>query len=114
MPAGVNYSKIKRVLPDISERDDTGDLERLAEKLDHAEDIEFFMKSEAGQAFRDHFSYEINKTLLNLFDSTDDTNKMIAHVERLRSLIGFYKIVAKAETNAETYRNMVDDLIKTL
>jgi hypothetical protein len=112
--SGVNFAKIRKVFPDVKDHELSGDLERLAEKLDRAEEIEKFVKSDEGKAFRDHFVVEIGRCLQEMFDNTNDYTLLLPKVERLKVLVGFYKMVAGAETNAEALRTMVDEMIEEI
>lgn len=106
-----NYAKIRKVFPNISDYPEADDLERLAGKLDKAEEIEKFYKSEAGQSFRDHFRLEIAECIKDILKDSGDYQKLLPHVERLRVLTAFYKNFVTSSDDAETLRNMIDDYI---
>lgn len=103
---GVNLAKIRKAIPDIEVTDE---LEGLAEKLDKHEAVEKFIKSEDGQLFREHFASEISYTIAQILAEKGEDFR--PKVERLRSLVGFYKMLSSVEHDADMFRNMVDEFI---
>ncbi|MDC1191106.1 hypothetical protein N8148_02785 [Gammaproteobacteria bacterium] len=103
--SGQNLAKIRKALPDIELTDD---LKGVAERLDKKEALEKLVKSEDGLAFKSHFAEEIARAITEILREKDDFTPV---VEKLRALIGFYKMFANAENDAEMMRNMVDEII---
>ena len=104
---GVNLAKIKSAIPDI---EITDELESLADKLDKHEAVEKFIKSEDGSLFREHFAEELAEAIVQILAEKEDNFR--PKIERLRALVGFYKMLSEVEHEAELYRRMVDEIIE--